>query len=196
MSNSKQIIDSETIKQFKADDMSAFDVIYRKYSKKLYRFAYGILKVQTDAEEIVHEVFIKVWENRNKIDEYLSFESYLFTITYNTSISLIREKLKKAQFVDYLKSIQEPPLQNSVSDELEFSELKEKTQGVINQLPERQKQIYLLSREEGLSYREIAAKLNISVNTVENHMVKTLRFLREKLGGLSVMSLLFYYLFL
>jgi len=196
MSDSRQIIDSETIKKFKADDMSAFDVIYRKYSKKLYRFAYGILKVQSDAEEIVHEVFIKVWENRNKIDEYLSLESYLFTITYNTSISLFRKKLREASFVNHLKSIQEPLQQNSVSDELEFSELKEKAEGVIDQLPERQKQIYILSREDGLSYREIADKLSISVNTVENHMVKALRFLREKLGGLSVMSLLFYYLFL
>lgn len=87
MTNSGKIIDSETIKQFKADDMSAFDIIYRKYSKKLYRFAYSIIKVKPDAEGIVHEVFIKVWEKRNKIDEYLSFESYLFTITLKSAKS-------------------------------------------------------------------------------------------------------------
>lgn len=132
MPNLNQNSDAELVKLLKENDMSAFDKIYRKYSRRLFQFAFGILKSGTDAEEIVHE----------------------------------------------------------------FSELKEKTQGVINQLPERQKQIYLLSREDGLSYREIADKLSISVNTVENHMVKALRFLREKLGGLSVMSLLFYYLFL
>ena len=59
MSNSGKKIERETIKQFKADDMSAFDIIYRKYSKKLYRFAYSIIKVKPDAEGIVHEVFIK-----------------------------------------------------------------------------------------------------------------------------------------
>jgi len=194
--NLNQNSDAELVKLLKANDMTGFDKLYRKYSHKLFQFAFGILKSGTDAEEIVHEVFIKVWENRNKIDEYLSFESYLFTITYNTSISLFRKKLREASFVNHLKSIQEPLQQNSVTDEIEFSELKEKAEGVIDQLPERQKQIYLLSREDGLSYRKIADKLSISVNTVENHMVKALRFLREKLGGLSVMSLLFYYLFL
>jgi len=188
--------DTELVRLLKAGDISVFDEIFKKYSRKIFQFAFGILKSKSDAEEIVQEVFFKVWENRDTIQEHLLFRSYLFTITYNTSISLIRIKLKEARFIDHLKSIQVPPNQHSTSSELEFSELTTQAQDVIDQLPKRQKQIYLLSREDGLSYTEIAGKLNISVNTVENHMVKALGFLRENLKKISLMSLLFYHLFL
>ena len=196
MPNSGKIIDSETIKQFKADDMSAFDIIYRKYSKKLYRFAYSIIKVKPDAEGIVHEVFIKVWENRNRIDEYLSFESYLFTITYNTTISFIRKRVKENKYIEYLKSIQNPSIQSKIIPEIEYKELKDKSEKIIGLLPSRQKQIYKLSREEGLTYKEIAAKLTISVNTVETHMERALKSIREKLGDVSIVLLILYYLFI
>ena len=196
MTNSGKIIDSETIKQFKADDMSAFDIIYRKYSKKLYRFAYSIVKVKPDAEGIVHEVFIKVWEKRNKIDEYLSFESYLFTITYNTTISFIRKKVKESKYIEHLKSIQNPSIQSNIIPEIEYKELKEKSEKIIDLLPSRQKQIFKLNREEGLTYKEIAAKLNISINTVETHMERALKSIRKKLGDVSIVLLILYYLFI
>ena len=196
MLNSGKIIDSETIKQFKADDMLAFDIIYRTYSKKLYRFAYSIIKVKPDAEGIVHEVFIKVWEKRNRIDEYLSFESYLFTITYNTTISFIRKKVKENKYIEYLKSIQNPSIQSKIIPEIEYKELKDKSEKIVGLLPMRQKQIYKLSREEGLTYKEIAAKLSISVNTVETHMERALKSIREKLGSVSIVLLILYYLFI
>ena len=196
MSNSGKKIESETIKQFKADDMSAFDIIYRKYSKKLYRFAYSIIKVKPDAEGIVHEVFIKVWEKRNKIDEYLSFESYLFTITYNTTISFIRKKVKESKYIEHLKSIQNPSIQSNIIPEIEYKELKDKSEKIIGLLPSRQKQIYKLSREDGLTYKKIAAKLNISINTVETHMERALKAIRKNLGKASIVLLILYYLFI
>ena len=184
MPDSGKIFDSETIKRFKADDMSAFDIIYRKYSKKLYRFAYSIIKDKPDAEGIVHEVFIKVWEKRNKIDEYLSFESYLFTITYNTTISFIRKKAKENKYIEYMKSLQNPSIQSNIIPEIEYKELKEKSEKIIGLLPSRQKQIYKLSRGEELTYKEIAAKLNISINTVETHMERALKAIRKNPGAL------------
>ena len=196
MSDSGKIIDSEPIKQFKADDMSAFDIIYRKYSKKLYRFAYSIIKDKPDAEGIVHEVFIKVWEKRRKIDEYLSFESYLFTITYNTTISFIRKRVKESKYIEHLKSIQNPTIQSNIIPEIEYKELKDKSEKIIGLLPSRQKQIYRLSREEELTYKEIAAKLNISVNTVETHMERALKSIRKNLGKVSIVLLILYYLFI
>ena len=196
MSNSGKIIDSETIKQFKADDMSALDIIYRKYSKKLYRFAYSIIKVKPDAEGIVHEVFIKVWEKRNKIDEYLSFESYLFTITYNTTISFIRKKVKENKYIEHLKFMQNPSIQSNIIPEIEYKELKDKSEKIIDLLSSRQKQIFKLSREEGLTYKEIAAKLSISINTVETHMERALKSIRKNLGEVSIVLLILYYLFI
>jgi RNA polymerase sigma-70 factor (ECF subfamily) len=191
-----QYSDLDLVRQLKANDMTGFDMLYRKYSQRIYQFSFSILKSQVDAEEIVQDVFFKVWEKRDTIQEHLSFQSYLFTIAHNTSLSLIRKKLKETRYVTYLKSTQIPVSDSPVSDELEFSELKKKAQDAINHLSTRQKQIYLLSREDGFSYREISEQLNISVNTVENHMVKALKFLRESLGRSSMMALLFYYLFL
>jgi len=189
-------IDIETIRQFKADDKSAFNTIYQTYSKRILSFAYAYIKIQSDAEEIVQDVFLKVWENREKIDEYLSFESYLFTITYNTTISLLRKKVTEKQYIAYLKSIQNTSPGNNTIPEIEFTELKEKAHQIIEKLPPRQKQVFNLNREEGLTYTEIATLLNISPNTVESHMERALKTIRKKLGDISIALLIFYYLFI
>jgi len=180
--------DFEFVRLMKADDMTGFDMLYRKYSERIFNFAYGILKSRIDAEEIVQDVFYKVWEKRDTIREDISFSSFIFTVTYNASISFLRKRFRETKFYDYLKSIQHFEVQDNVSTDIEYAELNEKASRLINKLPGRQKEVYLLSREEGLTYKEIAEKLQISVNTVENHMVKALRFLREHLGKISNIS--------
>ena len=100
--------DRELITRLQAGDMIAFDTIYKKFNQKLFRFAYYILKSREDAENIVQEVFVKIWENRDKIRLHNSFDSYIFTITHHTTIDLLREKLKDNKFKDYLLSLQEP----------------------------------------------------------------------------------------
>ena len=195
MPKSVPVIDKKIIERIKSDDMSAFDIIYRAYGKRIFLFAYSIIKEKEDAEGIVHDVFIKIWEKRHKIDEYLSFESYLFTITHNTTISLIRLKLKEKKYVEHLKSIQKITSQNDITSDIEYLELKNKSEQVINNLSKRQRQIYLLSRDEGLTYKEIAARLGISVNTIETHMERVLKQFRDKLGRFSSITILFFILF-
>ena len=187
--------DKELAKGIKNGDMLAFDSIYQKYSKKLYVFIFGILKSQKDSEDIVQDVFTKVWEKRATINEFLSFQSYLFTIAHNTSISLIRKRANETNFVSHVKSIQTPNAESVESNETEFKELKEKLEKTINELPKRQKQVYLLSREEELSYKEIAEKLGISQNTVENHMVKALKYVRSHIDS-NYLSAIFIALFI
>ena len=174
--------DLKLVRLMKADDMRGFDMLYRKYSKRIYYFAYGILKSGMDAEEIVQDVFYKVWEKRDTIREDTSFSSFIFSVTYNASISLLRKRIRETKFYNYLKFIQHFEVQDNVNTDIEYAELNEKARRLINKLPGRQKEVYLLSREDGLTYREIAEKLQISVNTVENHIVKALHFLREHLG--------------
>ena len=195
MPKSVPVIDKKIIERFKLDDMYAFDIIYRAYNKKVFLFAYSIIKEKEDAEGIVHDVFIKIWEEKHKIDEYLSFESYLFTITHNTTLSLIRLKLKEKKYVEHLKSIQKITSQSDITSDIEYLELKNKSEQVINNLSKRQRQIYLLSRDEGLTYKEIAARLGISVNTVETHMQRALQQIKDKLGRFSSISILFFILF-
>jgi RNA polymerase sigma-70 factor (ECF subfamily) len=174
--------DEELMREIKAENMLAFDGMYKKYSKKLYKFVYSILKSSEDSENIVQDVFLTLWENRNKITKESSIKYYIFTVAYNSAISIIRKKVRDSQFVEYLESLQDFN-QEPVDTELEFNELTDKLNNIVNNLPERQKEVYLLHKVEGLKYQEIAERLNISVNTLENHMSRALKNIREKMGN-------------
>jgi len=158
--------DERLMQEIKADNMFAFDMLYKKYSKRLYKFAYYILKSPEESENIVQDVFLSLWENRNKVEKDSSVKYYVFTIAYNSAISIIRKKARESQFIEYLKSLQDLN-QEPVNIELEYHELTEKLEDIINHLPDRQKSVYLLHKVEGLKYSEIAERLNISVNTIE-----------------------------
>ncbi len=173
--------DQELVKEIKAGNMLAFDALYKKYCISLYKFVFSIIKSSDEAENIIQEVFLNLWLNRNNILKEESVKYYIFTIAYNSTISIIRKKIKESQFIEDLKNIQ-IHTQVSVESEIEYNELNEKLNEIINELPERQKEVFLLHKSEGLKYSEIAEKLNISVNTVENHMSRALKTIREKLG--------------
>ena len=169
----------DLVKSLKKGDISSFDRLYQQYYKKVYLFARGILKSHEDAENIVQEVFIKIWEKHNRLDENQSFESFVYTISYNTSISLIRKRLSENSFLEeWYRRLEN---EKQVVNEADYNDLQERTMKLIDQLPRRRRQVYRMSREEGLTYAEISRKLGISVNTVENHMAASLKFLRQHL---------------
>ena len=186
--------DEELMQEIKADNMFAFDILYKKYCKRVYKFGYSILKSIEETENLTQDVFLNLWENRHKVEKDSSIKSYVFTITYNSAISIIRKKAKESQFVEYLKTLQEINEQ-PVNVELEYNELTNRLDQIINELPPRQKEVYLLHRVEGLKYIEIAEQLNISINTIENHMSRALKTIREKLGNYSLIAVIFFYLF-
>ena len=194
MENSKS--NTELVKLLKNGDMAAFDAIYNTYCHKLHEFVIRYVKQEEDAEGIVQEVFIKIWEARNKIDVYASFEAFLFTIAYNTTISLLRKRVSVSKSSEYLKSLQQIDTADQVIDEIYFNELNQKVQSLLKQLTPRQKEIYLLSREEGLTHKEIAKKLNISENTVKNHLVTSLKYLKSHIDSSLAINVLFLCLFL
>jgi RNA polymerase sigma-70 factor (ECF subfamily) len=187
---------TELVKLLKKGDMAAFDAIYNKYCHKLHQFVFMYLKQKEDAKDIVQEVFIKIWQTREKIDVYASFDSFLFTIAYNTTMSLLRKRMSETKSREYLKSLQQIENAEQVIDEIQFIELNHKVQGLLNQLTQRQKEIYLLSREEGLTHEEIAQKLNISESTVNNHLVTALKYLKSHLGSSLTVNVFFACLFL
>lgn len=176
--------------------MVAFYQLYERYSKRLYGFVLRYIKLEADAEEIVQEVFIKIWESRTKIDVYSSFESFLFTVAYNTTISQFRKKASEKKYLEHLKSIQQVERAPDLTDEIYFNELNEKVQDLLNELTPRQKEIFQLSREQGLANDEIAKKLNISVNTVKKHITNTLAFLKSHIDSSLMVNSLFICLFL
>lgn len=185
----------ELLLLLREDDKLAFYNIYERYCKKVYGFVLRYIKQETDAEDIVQEVFIKVWENRKKIDVNSSFESFLFAVSYNTTMSLFRKRISEKKYVEYIKLIQLDDNQVDVSEQINFDELIESIRKVIEELTPRQREIFLLSRKEGLSHEEIAEKLDISVNTVKKHMVNTLSFLKSHLNVSLLAFLLYIFLF-
>lgn len=186
----------ELILLIQKNDRVAFYNIYERYSKRLYGFVLRYIKQNEDAEEIVQEVFVKIWESRNKIDAFSSFESFLFTIAYNTTISLLRKRTNEKKYLEHLKSLQQPNNSSDLIDEIHFNKLNDRVQSLLNELTPRQKEIFQLSREEGLTHDEIAKKLDISVNTVKKHMGNTLSFLRSQINSTLTINLLFAFLFL
>jgi RNA polymerase sigma-70 factor, ECF subfamily len=186
--------DVELMQEIKADNMFAFDVLYKKYSKKVYKFGYSILKSAEESENLTQDVFLNFWENRLKIEKESSVKSYIFTITYHSAVSSLRKKAKESEFVEYLKVLQQTS-EDPVSVELEYKELANKLDEIIKKLPPRQKEVYQLHRIEGLNYKQIAERLNISVNTIENHMASALKTIRKNLGNYSLVAILFWYLF-
>lgn len=186
----------ELVLLIQQDDKVAFYHIYERYSRRLYGFVLRFIKHKEDAEEIVQEVFVKIWESRNKIDTYQSFESYLFTVAYNATMSLLRKRISEKKYVEYLKSLQQPDHSPDLIDEIFFIELNERVQSLLDELTPRQKEIFQLSREEGLSHDQIAKKLDISVNTVKKHIANTLTFLKSHLDSNLTASLLFFILFI
>jgi len=186
----------ELIKLLKKGDMKAFDIIYRRYSRRLFGFVYRYVKQETDTEEIVQEVFVKIWKSRDKLNVYSSFESFLFTIAHNATVNLLKKRATEQKYIDHVKSLQHIQEAYEMTDEIHYKELKQKFQGLLDELSPRQREIFQLSREEGLSNKEIAGRLGISVQTVKNHLVTALSFLKNKLDNGLLISGLFVSLFL
>lgn len=176
--------------------MAAFDAIYNTYCHKLHEFVIRYVKQKEDAEGIVQEVFIKIWKTRGKIDVYASFESFLFTIAYNSTMSLLRKRVSASKSREYLKSHQQIDTADQVINEIQFKELDNKVQSLLKKITPRQKEIYLLSREEGLTHKEIAKKISISENTVKNHLVTTLKYFKSHIDNSMAVNILFLCLFL
>lgn len=191
----KHKIDVSLVKQFANGDMKAFDAIYTAFNQKLQKFVFTLLKKESDTEDIIQEVFVKVWENRNKLKDYSSFDSYLFSITYNTTISLLRTRVKENKYVEFVKSVQIEVDEFDFVDESASEDLNEKLIFLIEKMPPRQREVFKMKYLQQCSYKKIADTLGISINTVENQIVKSHKFLKENLGKAYLPIIFFIHLF-
>ena len=189
---------SETEKiivRLKNEDKSAIDDLFGYYYPRLYHFSKSILKIENEIDDILQEVFVKIWLNRHKIGNPETFNSYIFTITKNEVLNLIRSNLRDHTFKDQL-------FQHAVAEEylnsapLEYEEIKTGIDKIVANLPEKRQQVFILSRTEGLSNREIAEKLNISEKTVEDHITHAIKQIKNSMKEMGIISLLYCYLFL
>ena len=187
--------DYELLKSLKKGDPFAFDQLFSKYNKKLYYFAKGYLRSKEDAEGLVQEVFLLVWNKRKELKEHLSFNAFLYTVTYNAIRKYFRKKARENKYLDKFLEDYDGKHNKTVAD-IEYNNLQELANKAIEKLPEKRKLIFQLSRHEGLTNMEIAKRLDISKKTVENQIHSALKFLREQFGKETLLTFLFYCLFI
>lgn len=184
----------EWVSALKDDDAKALDHLFGQYSKRLFYFALGYLKSKEEAEEIVQEVFYKIWQNRKSLNPELSFKAYIFKIAYRKITEVFR---KLAQEQLYKHELIETSLicDNNTDDRTDYHSLLELVESIVNRLPPRQKEIFIKRKQLGLSVKEIAEILDIAPKTVENHLTEALRTIKNGLLKEKSAGLLFYFLF-
>ncbi len=161
-------------------DLNAFEKLFKNYYEDLCLFAYKYLKDLDLSEQIVQDVFYTFWKNRKTIAIHTSVKSYLYTATKNQCLKEIRSKKYEEQYVSQEKSIPGQYV-NTPVDELNAKELNNLIELTLKTLPEKTRQIFTMSRYQGLKYTEIAEKLSISIKTVEARMGKALKAFRKNL---------------
>ncbi|MFZ5429896.1 MAG: RNA polymerase sigma factor [Bacteroidota bacterium] len=174
----KNLQDDQLVRDLQKGSIQAFDAIYHRYHTKVYHFALNLQLTVEDAEEVVQEVFCAIWNTRQKIDPSLKFSSYLFGIARNQAHTILR---KKTQMCHYLKILEVDPIEKeSLTERYVISkEMNELLSQYIELMPARRKEIFYLSRFEGLTYLQIASRLSITENTVDTQIRKALSFLRK-----------------
>jgi RNA polymerase sigma-70 factor (ECF subfamily) len=172
----------------KKGDEKAFERLFHSYYSHLCLFAEHYVRNRAEAEEIVQDTFVSIWEKKDKISITTSVKNYLFRSVKNSSLNYLKHNQIKNQYAE--KLISESSQEDSDDSGFIETGLLLKIEDCINSLPEKRQEVFRLSREEGLKYREIAEKLNISVKTVETHMGLAIKTLREKLKQFSSFILL------
>lgn len=173
---------------FPQTENAAFSKIYRIYFPKLVRFSREYVVSTEDAENIVQDIFMYLWEHRDMLESLTNPNAFLFTLTKNRCIDFYRHKVRTESKKESLDALSERELKLKMEalqqfDENMFSvdDIDTLLNKAIAHLPEKCRQVFVLSRMEGMKHEEIATQLNISVNTVQNHIVTALRKLKVEL---------------
>jgi RNA polymerase sigma-70 factor (ECF subfamily) len=186
--------DHELIRRLKKGDVEAFNQIFYNYSLKLYHFAYGYFKSKEDAEEMVQEIFSKIWDKRFDIKEEYQFRSYLFSIAFNYIKKYFRSKALVNKYIEFAAHSNAEC--EKIEEDVNYGSLKSRVDCFVEKMPEKRKAVFIKSRFEGKNLKEISEEMNISQRTVENHLNQALKFLRQHLKDEELASLLFFWLFI
>lgn len=165
--------------QLKANDQSAFQSVFKDNYAAVCKTIRRFIRETNTVEDLAQDVFVRFWEKRHKIEIKTSIGAYLYRMAINEALTYIRKQKRFQE--DNIDDFSFSSNESSTDQVMEGEELKVKIKRAIDSLPPKCRTVFLLSRYEELSYKEIAAKLEISVKTVENQMGKALRVMREKL---------------
>lgn len=183
--------EKELIEQIKNGNNLAFAVLYDFYWQRVYNFTKLYISSSDAISEVVQDVFVKFWEARHLLENEKSVEGFLFIVTRNIIFNKERDKIREDMFkLTVMRSLENEVQPYNQEDEMVADELREYIDRLIAVLPERQREMFLLNREENMTYREIAIRYGISEKAVERHIRLALKFLKENLTLFILFSML------
>lgn len=170
----------EVIERIKNGDESAFEGAFKAYARPLHAYGVSLLGNAHMAEEMIQQLFLKIWEQRATLEIHSSLKAYLYRSIHNDCMNYLRHLKVRQRYAE--STGRDPALsQEQPSGRLEIKEIQSRLRSGLGKLPEACRTVFQLSRFEHLSYKEIAGQLGISIKTVENQMGKALRVLRVEL---------------
>lgn len=182
---------NDTIRQVIKGDQAAFEKVYDLCSERIFRLAFSFLKDTEKSKEIVQEVFINLWLNREKLDPEGNIWLYLYVIGKRLSLNQLRSLSQSKVYIENLLAYFQET--HNATEEVVFArDLELIIERVVGDLPSQQQIIFRLSRNEGYSHKEIADQLNIATNTVKKHMGVALKTIRSRLRDCGLLGLFFF----
>jgi RNA polymerase sigma-70 factor (ECF subfamily) len=187
--------DNNLIILLQNSDKQAFKLLFEKYGHRLYHFSLKYLKEKEDAEDVLNEVFLKIWENRQNIRTNTSFQSYLFTIAYNNIRQRFLKRSREEKYIQVFADEYFSELSNN-ENQPDYHLFAKKIIELIDHLPPRRKEIFILSYKEELKNEKIAEQLQLSIPFVKNQLSIARKFILGKIKEDNQLSgVLFFYLF-
>jgi RNA polymerase sigma-70 factor, ECF subfamily len=183
----------KTIAALKAGDRAAFESIYHCFGPKLLAFTRKAGANQADAEEVVQDVFLKLWERKHFLDPEQNFDVYLFRMARNLVYNRARHQVIETAYSKYMAA-KGSPSESVTDDYLDHQDLNQALEETYATLPPIRRQVFVMSRLEGLSNGEIAERLQTSTSNIENHIYKALQGIRKQLERYKIIYLLLFYL--
>jgi len=178
--------EKEIISEIKKGNRQVFESLFREYYSALCAYSKLVVKRNDIAEDIVQELFYKIWNKKNSLNITTSLKSYIYRSVYNNSIDYIRTEKHEIIYKEYnLHKLKGNKILQPDND------LIEKINKAIDELPEKQREVYKLKKFDNFSYEEIAKKLNISLKTVETHIRRANIALKQKMKNLSIIKILY-----
>jgi len=173
--------DTNLVEGLKKDRLNHFNKIYDKYHKQLYVFAIHYLKDKNLSKDAVQDVFLKLWEKRKKLDDELALKNYLFTMTKNRVLNMIRKEENKKRIIDSLKKTVSNKSHSVTEDEIQLNEYKQLVQKALQKISPAKREVFKMRRFSGMSNAEVAEERNVSIYTVKTQFYHVTKFIRKYL---------------
>ncbi|MBX2948122.1 MAG: RNA polymerase sigma-70 factor [Crocinitomicaceae bacterium] len=181
--------EKDLLLRLQGGDHNAFEMLYKKYSLTIYTNILRMVRDEDIADDLLHDLFLKIWNKRVEIDPENSFKGYLFTCSRFLVLNFLRHVSVERQVEKYLSSVR-TELYTHIEELVFLKETDNILQNAIGQLPPQRQKIYTMCKVDGMSYVEVASLLGISISTVQDHIVKANQFIKKQLSTTDNLTLL------